>query len=136
MEHVSLTSDAMHAEIRHVEERLRTAMLASNIGELDALIDDRLLFIGPDGGVYRKADDLDLHRSGEEQMTRVDIEDMQIELHGSTAITVVVANMAGVFKGDAFAGRSRYIRTWVRHYDAGWRIVAGSVCAVPDTERT
>ncbi len=54
----------MHTEIRHVEERLRNAMLTSNVTEFDALIDDRLLFIGPDDGVYRKADDLELHRSG------------------------------------------------------------------------
>lgn len=119
------------AEIRQAEQRLRAAMLASNVAELDALIDDRLLFIGPDGNVYHKADDLDLHRSGEERITHVDVEDTQIEIHGSVAITVVVADMAGIFKGDAFSGRSRYIRTWARG-DSGWRIIAGSVRAIPE----
>lgn len=120
----------MHTEIHQVEERLRAAMLTSNVTELDALIDDQLLFIGPDGGVNRKADDLELHRSGAQQLTRVDLEEVLIELHGSTAIAVVLANLAGVFKGQAFAGHYRYTRTWVRG-DQGWRIVAGSVCSVP-----
>lgn len=118
-------------EIRQMEERLRTAMLTSNVADLEALIDDQLLFVGPDGGVYHKADDLELHRSGAEQLTRVDLEEILIERHGSTAIAVVLATVAGQFKGDAFAGRYRYTRTWMRG-DKGWRIVAGSVVAVPE----
>ena len=57
-------------KIRQLEERLRQAMLKSDVAELDALIDDRLLFIGPDGAVFSKKDDLDLHRSGAERIHR------------------------------------------------------------------
>lgn len=120
----------MQIEIRQMEERLRNAILSSDVTELDALIDDRLLFIGPDGGVYSKADDLELHRSGNERLTRFDLKEVLIELHGSTAIAVVRANLAGSFKGEAFEGDYRYTRTWL-HGDRGWRIVAGSVCALP-----
>jgi hypothetical protein len=119
----------MHAEIRQVEERLRIAMLTSNVTELDALIDERLMFVGPDGGLYRKEDDLNLHRSGAEKLTRVDFEEITIELHGATAIAVVLANLAGVLNEQAFEGYYRYTRTWTRG-DRGWRIIAGSVCAV------
>jgi hypothetical protein len=119
----------MDTEIRQMEERLRGAMLSSNVAELDALIHDRLLFIGPDSGVYRKDDDLELHRSGQEKLTRVDLKDVQIESHGSTAVAVVVAELAGIFKGQEFEGRYRYIRTWVRSGE-GWQVIAGSVCAV------
>ena len=45
----------MTDRIRELEERLRLAMLASNVSELDDLIDDELLFVGPDGHVYSKA---------------------------------------------------------------------------------
>jgi ketosteroid isomerase-like protein len=120
----------MHTEIRQMEERLRSAVLSGNVVELDALIDDRLLFVGPDGGVYSKADDLELHRSGAERITRFDLEEVLIELHGATAIAIVQANLAGVFKGQAFDGHYRYIRTWLRK-EQSWRIVAGSVCALP-----
>ena len=120
----------MNAEIAQLENRLRTAMLTSDIEELDALIDDRLLFVGPDTRLYRKADDLELHRSGVQKITRLDFEDVLIELHGKTAITMVVAYLAGVFKGQGFEGRYRYSRTWVQG-DAGWRVVSGSVCLLP-----
>jgi hypothetical protein len=121
----------MESEIREMEERLRTAMLTSNVAELEALIDDRLLFIGPDGGVYRKEDDLELHRSGAERLARVDLDEVLIEDHGSIAISVVRAHVAGVFKGTEFDRHYRYIRTWVRG-DRSWQLVSGSVCALPD----
>ncbi|MGF1566822.1 MAG: nuclear transport factor 2 family protein [Nodosilinea sp.] len=120
----------MDSEIRHLEERLRAAMLTSNVAELDALIDDRLLFSGPDGSVYRKADDLELHRSGAERITRLDLDEIVIEHHGEIAIAVVLTRLAGELHGQAFAGQYRYTRTWMRG-EQGWRIVAGSVCAVP-----
>lgn len=120
----------MHTEIPLLEERLRAAMLTGNVAELDLLIDDRLLFIGPDGRVYGKQEDLELHRSGAEQITRADFEEIRVEAHGLVAISTVRARMAGVFRGAAFEGEFRYIRTWLRG-EHGWRIIAGSVSAVP-----
>lgn len=120
----------MHSDIAQLEERLRTAMLAGDVPELDALIDDRLCFVGPDGGLYGKADDLELYRSGAQKLARIDFEDVLIEQYGSTAIAVVLADLAGVLGGQVFEGRFRYTRTWVRG-DLGWKIVSGSVCGVP-----
>ncbi|WP_216900633.1 nuclear transport factor 2 family protein [Synechococcus sp. CCY 9618] len=116
----------MH-DVRQLEERLRVAMLASDVKELDVLIHDRLLFVGPDGGVYSKADDLALHRSGQETLTRIDLIDIQVALHDATAVAVVRTEMAGVFKGQPFEGCFRYIRTWLRSGE-GWQVIAGSVC--------
>ena len=113
-------------EIIQAEERLVRAMLESDVSTLDALIDDRLLFVGPDGNVYSKQDDLALHSSGEERIGRLDVEQRLVEAHDSVAAVVVVAAMEGVFKGQAFAGRFRYLRTWLRT-PSGWRIIAGSV---------
>jgi hypothetical protein len=119
----------LYDEIRQMEDRLRTAMLTSNVAELDELIDERLLFIGPDSGVYRKEDDLELHRSGKEVLTRMDLKDIQVEFHVHTAVVTVLTDMAGVFMGHPFEGRYRYIRTWI-HANNVWRVVAGSVCVV------
>jgi hypothetical protein len=129
MPHPSQASATLEAQIRHLEERLRQAMLKSDIAELEALIDDRLLFIGPDSAVYSKEDDLTLHRSGAERITRLEVEELRIEAHSSVAVVVVLAHMAGVFNGQVFEGRFRYIRTWAPTA-RGWRIVAGSVCSL------
>jgi ketosteroid isomerase-like protein len=116
-------------EIEQAEEELRLAMLQSDISKLDKLIDDDLLFVGPDGNIYSKKDDLDLHRSGEERITRLEIVEQRIHLRPYVATVSVLAVMSGLFKGQAFEGRFRYLRVWNRIHD-GWRVVAGSVAAL------
>ena len=122
----------LHTEIddaiRQAEARLREAMLTSDVAELDALIDDQLVFIGPDGGVYHKADDLALYRSGTQQITRNEALEFQVVPHGDTAIALVLTQLEGRINGQPFAGRYRYLRTWIRG-TRGWQIIAGSVCA-------
>ena len=119
----------MESEIRQLEETLRCAMLHSDVAALDALIDDKLLFVGPDGGIYTKAGDLELHRSGTQCLTHAEWREILVQVHGPTAVSVVTAYLSGVFKGEQFCGLYRYIRTWVHRSD-GWRIVGGSVFAI------
>ncbi len=121
----------MDVEIRHMEERLRTAMLTSDVPTLQALIDDRLLFVAPNGAVVRKADDLNLHRSGSLRFARLDLGEMLIEIYGKFAIVVVHAAIAGTMNGQGFEGKYRYVRAWMEH-DGGWRVVGGSVSAAAD----
>lgn len=116
-------------EIRNAEASLRHAMLASDVQQLDQLIDDRLLFVGPDSRVYSKQDDLSLHRSGAQRVLKLDIEELIVEPHGEVGVSTVLARMSGTFNNEPFSGRFRYIRTWTKT-STGWRIVAGSVCAV------
>jgi hypothetical protein len=118
-------------EVRVAEARLRAAMLASDVDELDALIDDALLFVGPDGAVYSKSDDLELHRSGMERLSRVDVEIARVTIHGDTAVVVVDAELTGVMRGEPFHGRYRYVRTW-RRGPTGWRVIAGTVIAASE----
>jgi Domain of unknown function (DUF4440) len=126
----SSTDKAIANDIRLAEERLRLAMLANDIAELDALIDDRLLFVTPDAQVHCKQDDLDLYRTGLQQISRLELIEVRIEVHASVAITVVLAQMAGRFKGHAFEGRYRYVRCWALGA-GGWRIAGGSVTLDP-----
>lgn len=116
-------------QIREYEERLRVAMLHSDVAELDALIDDDLLFVGPGGGVYTKADDLQLHRSGSQRMSQADWLAVEVRSHGTTCITAVTAQLSGTLMGEPFSGRFRYVRTWVQQ-ESVWRVVAGSVTAM------
>jgi Domain of unknown function (DUF4440) len=52
------------SQIVQIEERLRQAMLNSDVAELDALIAPELLFTTYFGQVFSKQEDLALHQSG------------------------------------------------------------------------
>lgn len=104
-------------------------MLHSDVSALDALIDDDLLFVGPDGGIFTKAADLELHRSGVQRLTHAEWREVLVQEHGMTAVSVVLAYLSGDFKGEKFSGMYRYSRVWANR-GSGWRIVGGSAVAI------
>ena len=118
----------MTDELRAAERRLQAAQLASDVDALDALIDERLVFTGPDGLLYGKQDDLRVHRSGEQRMTRVDEEDLRVLVVGSTGVTWFLGTLEGTTPDGPFTARVRYTRTWV-HDGGAWRLVAAHVSA-------
>jgi Domain of unknown function (DUF4440) len=120
-------------QIQEYEERLRVAMLHSDVAELDALIDDDLMFVGPGGGIYTKADDLQLHRSGSQRLSQADWHAVEVRGYGTTCITAVTAQLSGTFMAQPFSGLFRYIRTWVQR-EGVWRVVAGSVTTLAAPE--
>ena len=115
--------------LRAAEAALRQAQLESDVDVLDRLIDDTLVFTGPDGALYGKRDDLDAHRSGMIRITRLEPSEERVLRFGEIAVVVVRMEMVGTFNGVPFAGPSRYTRVWCARPD-GWRIVAGHVSAV------
>jgi ketosteroid isomerase-like protein len=119
-----------HSEIAALEDRLRMAMLRSDLEVLDALISDELLFVAPDGSVLGKAGDLELHRSGVQRISQLDFGELLVRMHGDTAVTSVAARVSGTFGGQDFSGRFQYLRTWARTR-AGWQVVAGSASPAP-----
>ena len=117
--------------ILELEEKPRVAMLRSDIRTLDTLIDDELCFIGPDGDVFTKQDDLELHRSGTQKMIEAVWKDVRLNVHGSACVSLVTAQLKGMFRETPFQGSFRYLRVW-RKRETGWRIVAGSVSKARD----
>jgi hypothetical protein len=117
-------------ELRAAERRLQAAQLASDVDTLDELVDERLIFTGPDARLYTKQDDLRVHRTGEQRMTRVDEEDLRVLVAGDAGVTWFLGTLAGTVSGEPFTARVRYTRTWVRDSGA-WRLIAAHVSAVP-----
>ena len=124
-----LSSAATDESLRACESALRQAQLASDITALERLLDDELVFTGPDGAIYGKQDDLDAHRHGVVRMTRLDASDERIQRFDNIAVVTVRMEMTGTFQGAPFAGSYRYTRVWCAR-PGGWRIVAGHVSAV------
>ncbi|MEU8071487.1 MULTISPECIES: nuclear transport factor 2 family protein [unclassified Micromonospora] len=114
-------------DLRTAERRLQQAQLSSDVAALDRLIDDRLVFTGPDGRLYSKQDDLHAHRSGQQTMTRVHEEDLAALVVGGTGVTWFLGTLEGTLAGEPFLARVRYTRTWILDEDEGWRLLAAHV---------
>ena|SRR5882762_5604607 len=124
----------MDAEIEAVEAALRSAQLTADVAALDALIDDDLLFTGPNGELATKADDLAAHRSGLVRFTAHEPQELRMRHVGNDVVVVALrARLAVVVAGQPISGTYRYTRVWART-NGRWRIVAGHVSEVPTAD--
>lgn len=128
-------SGPLDPEIVAMEERLRAAQLAADVAALDALLDEALLFTGPDGALATKAQDLAAHASGAVRFLAHEPEALHIRrVGGDVAVAALRARLTVAVGGELVEGTYRYTRVWAREGGAAvdaWRVVGGHVSAVP-----
>lgn len=128
---MSTVQVAYVAALHEAERRLQTAIRSGDVETLDLLLDDRVVYTGPDGRSLTKEEDLGAHRSRALAVDVFEQQDLQVTVVGSTGITLVLAQLQGTAGGEPFSARLRYTRTWVLADDA-WRVLAAHASAVPD----
>ena len=118
-------------EIAALESELRRAQLAADVAALDRLIDDDLLFTGPNGDLATKAEDLAAHGSGVVRFRAHEPEELRIRKVGAdVAVVALRTRLIVEVHGVTHRGTFRYTRVWHRQ-GGSWRIVAGHVSEVP-----
>jgi hypothetical protein len=122
--------DSLEAEVVRRENALLTAMTTNDVALLDDLLHDDLLFNGPDGRTGTKAEDLANYRSGGIQLTRAEARDRLVSVIGDDVVVAVTVLLEGSYLGFRVDGSYRYLRVW-KHVDGAWRVIAGSVVALP-----
>jgi ketosteroid isomerase-like protein len=131
---VSVSAEPVDEEMIALEARLRAAQLTADVAALDALLDDRLLFVGPDGQLATKAQDLEAHRSGVVRFVSHEPEALHVRrIHDGVALTFLRARLAVQVGDTRVTGTYRYTRTWARDAHGTWRVAGGHVASVPDT---
>lgn len=114
----------MKKEIIELEERLRLAMLNSNISELDELISPELLFTNHLGVLVSKKDDLGAHSSQALVIRSLDLSDSKILIQENAAVVSVRAEIQGSYNGQPANGNFRFTRFW-SNASGKWQVVAG-----------
>lgn len=104
--------EAVEERVRDAEERLRLAMLHSDVGALDALLAPDLLFTSHVGQVVGKDDDLAFHRSGMLRLSELSASEQRIVVHGDVAVVGVRVRLTGALGGQPLAETLRYTRVW------------------------
>jgi ketosteroid isomerase-like protein len=121
----------LEGALREAEGRLQAAVRSGDAGALELLLDDRVVYTGPDGSTMTKEDDLAAHRSRVLVVDAFEQQELHVTVAGSTGITRVLAGLEGTAGGQAFTARLRYTRAWV-HADGAWRVLAAHASAVPE----
>jgi ketosteroid isomerase-like protein len=119
-------------EIVALEAQIRAAQLTADVGALDRLIAEDLLFTGPDGQLGTKAQDLAAHGSGTVRFRAHEPEELRVRRVGSNvAVVALRARLAVEVAGTLVRGTYRYTRVWAREDGGSWRVIGGHVSEVP-----
>jgi ketosteroid isomerase-like protein len=110
-------------EIIQLEERFITAMKASDVNELDALIDDRLIFTSHSGQLYTKQEDLDAHREGNVEIFDIITGEQHITEFDDVVVVSVRKEISGSFFGETLVGIFRFTRVWQKT-SGEWKVIA------------
>lgn len=117
-------SNPIERQIVESEERLRLAMLRSDVKMLDELLAPELVFTNHLGQILTKQDDLSAHQSGILQIEELIPSDEHIQLMGDVAIVSVKAHISGSYADNASDDDFRFTRVWARSSSGNWQVVA------------
>lgn len=123
-------SSNLQAQILEAEERLRQAMLHSDVDALDELIAPELLFTSHMGQLVTKDDDLAFHRSGILRLKELIPSQQHIQLYTGFAVVSVLMHLLGTYEGAALDASIRYTRVWSISPNGSVQIIAGHASAV------
>ncbi len=112
------------------EERLRIAMLESNVASLDTLIAPSLIYTTHFGTMLTKEQDLEVHRSGALKFHEIELADRKVLILDNVAYVSVRARLAGVFFDNSFQEDVRFSRIWQWSEKNSWRVIVGQATVV------
>lgn len=111
-------------QIIQVEEKLRLAMLHSDVEALEQMLSPRVIFTDHLGQLVEKEQDLAGHKSGALQLSSLSASEQQILLTGDVAVVSVKMQLSGSYNGTPTNGIFRFTRVWSQSADGTWQIIA------------
>ena len=121
----------LQSKIVELEERLRQAMLRSEVGVLDELIAPELLFTNHLGQLITKQDDLASHQSGALRLKALTPTEQHIQINNGFVIVSVLIHLLGTYESTPIDFSIRYTRIWAVTSSGSMQIVAGHASAIP-----
>lgn len=118
---------AVEQEIAKLDRELMDAAVRNDEKVMQRVSVERHVFINPAGGVQERGD------TRGPKIESIQSEDVQVRVHGDTAILIGQANVKGRFPdGPDISGPYRYMRVFVKQ-GGQWRVVATQITRIDTT---
>lgn len=105
-----------------LDEQWRKAILADDTGSMDRLLSDDYLGVTGNGQAVTKLQQLDRMRNRSIALTRLDISDVKLKVHGPVAIVTSTAEIDGTMDSQPMRGSFRSIRVYQRTAGGAWKL--------------
>lgn len=116
-------SDADKEALRVIDASWNSLRLEPDVEGLERLLCDDWLLTHSDGRVQDKADYLKELSSRTRANQAIGNQDVEVRLHGDTAVITGTSVQAGTSNGQPWGGRFRFTRTWIL-CEGEWRMLA------------
>lgn len=116
-------SDADKKTLLAIDASWNSLRLEPDVEGLEWLLCDDWLLTHSDGRVQDKADYLKELSSRTRANQAIGNQDVEVRLHGDTAVVTGTSVQAGTRNGQPWSGRFRFTRTWILR-DGNWRMLA------------
>lgn len=117
----------VETQIIKVEERLRLAMIASELSTLNELLAPEIIITSHLGELLGKQDDLAAHESGLIRINELKPSEQHIQIHGKVAIVSVRMQLSGSYNNKSTNGDFRFTRVWAISSSGTWHIIAAHI---------
>ncbi|MEM9161713.1 MAG: nuclear transport factor 2 family protein [Cyanobacteria bacterium P01_F01_bin.4] len=111
-------------QILETEERLRLAMLHSDVSALDKLLAPELIFTNHLGQLLSKQEDLAAHQSGVLKIRELTPSEQHLQVYESFVIVSVRVHLSGSYADTSSEDDFRFTRVWVLSSEHTWQVVA------------
>lgn len=123
------TDDDRHA-IAQAERAIAEAHLTLDLDVIDRLIHADYVIVQPGGATETKADVLASYRTGTRHWDKAEVDQLDIRVHGDTAVVVGRWRASGHNGGEAFDYQARFLSAWTR-LDGRWQNIAYQSTEIP-----
>src|SRR5215467_8953322 len=110
-------------QIRQLERAWNQAEMKQEIGAVDNLVADSLVYTDYDGTFMHKKEYLKWIVNPEQKADHLYDEGLDVQIYGNAAVVTGVYRESGTNKGKSYTVRSRYTDTWIKH-NGMWQCVA------------
>jgi hypothetical protein len=112
-------------QIIDCENRLLEAIKTSDVGTLEELLHEKLIFNIPTGQTITKATDIENYRLGKMKVYEISATEQFIGIIENTATVATTVYLKAKYMDRIIDGKFRYLRVW-KLSDNLWKIIAGS----------
>ena len=116
-------TESVEQELLKLEQEWSNADLKNDWAVLDRILAEDYILTDSNGNVWTKAECLSLGKSGEDVVTSLASDDVNVHVYGDAAVVMQRLTIKETFKGKDVSGQLRTTDTWVK-LSGRWQCVA------------
>jgi ketosteroid isomerase-like protein len=97
------TNEQVVKELKQSGRQWDKAIAENDVLQIEKFMADEWVIVGTAGGITPKTNFLDYIRSGDLVHTRMDFEDIRVEVYENTGIVTSKGTSSGTYKGEPFS---------------------------------